>query len=345
MKFDKTNLVLVTDEKQRLYFLGYHSTDGYVVLEKNSTTLVIDNRYFHAAQQLLEPKGIKVVLGADYTYLKERIDALKTNTVGIDFDVTTVSDCQKVEALGVKAVDVAAEIKECMLVKRQDELDNIAIACDIAEKSFNDILPLIKKGVTEREVANALEYNFKKYGASGTSFDTIVAFGKNAAVPHHETGDDKLNDDECVLIDFGCVYKGYCSDMTRTMFYGQPSKEFLDAYNVVLKANLKALDEIKEGMTGKQADAIARDVLRENGYDGYFTHSLGHGIGVNIHELPRLSPRSEDVLKNNMVFSDEPGVYFNDKFGIRIEDSCYMKDGKAVSFMKTTKDLILLPLK
>lgn len=345
MKFDKTNLVLVTDEKQRLYFLGYHSTDGYVVLEKDSTTLVIDNRYFHAAQQLLSPKGIKVVLGADYTYLKERINALKTDSVGIDFDVTTVSDCQKVEALGVNAVDVSAEIKECMLVKRQDELDKIAIACDIAEKSFNDILPLVKKGVTEREIANALEYNFKKYGASGTSFDTIVAFGKNAAIPHHETGDDKLNDDECVLIDFGCVYKGYCSDMTRTMFYGQPSKEFLDAYNAVLKANLKALDEIKEGMTGKQADAIARDVLRENGYDGYFTHSLGHGIGVNIHELPRLSPRFEDVLKNNMVFSDEPGVYFNDKFGIRIEDSCYMKDGKAVSFMKTTKELILLPIK
>lgn len=345
MKFDKTNLVLVTDEKQRLYFLGYHSTDGYVVLEKDSTTLVIDNRYFHAARQLLSPKGIKVVLGADYAYLKERINALKTDSVGIDFDVTTVSDCQKVEALGVKAVDVSAEIKECMIVKRQDELDKIAIACEIAEKSFNDILPLIKKGVTEREIANALEFNFKKYGASGTSFDTIVAFGKNAAIPHHETGDDKLNDDECVLIDFGCVYKGYCSDMTRTMFYGQPSKEFLDAYNAVLKANLKALDEIKEGMTGKQADAIARDVLRENGYDGYFTHSLGHGIGVNIHELPRLSPRSEDVLKNNMVFSDEPGVYFNDKFGIRIEDSCYMKDGKVVSFMKTTKELILLPIK
>lgn len=344
MNFDKTSLVLITDEKQRLYFLGYHSTDGYVVLEKGVITLVIDNRYFHAAKHLLEPKGIKVVLGADYAYLKERIDSLKTDVVGIDFDVMTVRECQKIEALGVKAVDVAAEIKNCMLIKRQDELDNIAIACDVAEKSFNDILPLIKKGVTEREIANALESNLKKYGASGTSFDTIVAFGKNAAIPHHETGDDVLNDDECVLIDFGCVYKGYCSDMTRTMFYGKPSQKFLDAYNAVLKAHVEAEAKIKEGMTGKQADAIARDVLRENGYDAYFTHSLGHGIGVNIHEFPRLSPRSEDVLRDNMVFSNEPGVYFNDEFGIRIEDSCRMVDGKVVSFMKTTKKLILLPI-
>lgn len=344
MNFDRADLVLITDEKQRLYFLGYHSTDGYVVLEKDSITLVIDSRYFHAAEQLLTPKGIKVVLGGDYSYLKERIDTLKANKVGIDFDVTSVRECEKVEALGVKAVDMSCEIKECMLIKREDELEKLAVACDIAEKSFYEILPLIKKGVTEREIANALESNFKKHGASGTSFDTIVAFGKNAAIPHHETGDDVLQENECVLIDFGCVYKGYCSDMTRTMFYGQPTKKFLDAYSAVLKAHMDARDKIKGGMTGRQADAIARDVLRENGYDGYFTHSLGHGIGVNIHELPRLSPRSEDVLKDNMVFSNEPGVYFNDEFGIRIEDSCYMKNGKVISFMKSDKELIILPL-
>ncbi len=227
-------------------------------------------------------------------------------------------------------------------IKSDEELKNIKKACDIAEKSWLAVLPFIKEGITEKQLAAELEYNFRKNGAGGTSFDTIVAFGKNAAVPHHETGDTKLKKNECVLMDFGCTYKGYCSDMTRTMFFGTPDEEFEKVYLAVLLAHKTAAEKIKAGITGKDADKYARDVLDSLGYGKYFTHSLGHGIGVNIHEFPTLSPKGEATLEDGMVFSDEPGVYINGKFGVRIEDSCYMLDGKFHTFMKDDKSLVVI---
>ena len=143
-------------------------------------------------------------------------------------------------------------------------------------------------------------------------------------------------------MDFGCLYKGYCSDMTRTMFFGEPDEEFERIYLAVLLAHKTAAANIKAGITGKEADKYARDVLESLGYGRYFTHSLGHGIGVNIHEFPTLSPRGEVALENGMVFSDEPGIYLNGKFGVRIEDSCYLKDGKFHTFMKDDKSLVVI---
>ena len=342
MNFKGYDLALITDEKERLYFLGFHSTAGYVMIAPDKTVFAVDNRYFHAAERALKPKGITVVSCPDDTALKNLCEDRGVKTIAVDYTKITVSEMERLKALGYNYVDCSSEIAEIMAIKTQTELKYLAKACDIAEKAWKATLPFIKAGVTEREVANELEYNFKKFGASGTSFDTIVAFGKNAAVPHHETGETKLKDNECVLMDFGCLYKGYCSDMTRTMFYGKPTKEFLKAYDAVLTAHEKAALEIREGMTGKEADAVARNVLIDLGYGEYFTHSLGHGIGVNIHEFPTLSPKSEWVIKNNMVFSNEPGVYLNGKFGIRLEDSAYLSDGKYKTFMKDDKSLIVL---
>lgn len=342
MKFQGYDVVLVTDEKERLYFLGFHSTAGYVLATAEKTYFIVDARYVKAAEKVLTPKGVEVVLGSDYSFLKELAAQKGYKTVAVDFTKITVAEFEEMKALGFEFVDASIEIRDEMSIKTAEEIKYIAKACDIAEKAWKDTLPFIKEGVTERQVANELEYNFKKRGASGTSFDTIVAFGKNAAVPHHETSDAKLKKNQCVLMDFGCLYKGYCSDMTRTMFFGEPTVEFEKAYLAVLTAHEKAVEGIKKGLTGKQADKIARDVLESLGYGKYFTHSLGHGIGVNIHEYPNLSPRCDAVLTDNMVFSNEPGVYVDGKFGIRIEDSCRLEDGKYVSFMKDDKSLIIL---
>ena len=342
MNFKDYDIALITDEKQRMYFLGFHSSAGYVLITREKTYFVVDNRYLKAAEKALKPKGIEVVLGADYSFLTRLAEEKGYKTVAIDYGVVTLAGFEALKALGFAYTDASAEIRDLMSVKTEEEIKYIKKACDIAEKAWLDTLPFIKEGVTERQVANELEYNFKKRGASGTSFDTIVAFGKNAAVPHHETGDTKLKYGECVLMDFGCLYKGYCSDMTRTMFYGEPTEPFKKAYLAVLTAHMKAAEGIKEGMTGKEADGIARDVLSSLGYGKYFTHSLGHGIGVNIHEYPYLSPKGETALKNNMVFSNEPGVYLDGKFGIRIEDSCHLENGKYKTFMKDDKSLIIL---
>ncbi len=342
MNFNNYEIALITDEKQRTYFLGFHSTAGYIVITKDKTSFVVDNRYLKAAEKALKPKGIEVVLGVDYSFLTKVAEENGYKNVAIDFTTITLSEFETLKKLGFDYVDASAEIRDLMSVKTEEEIKYIKKACDIAEKAWLDTIPFIKEGVTEREVANELEYNFKKRGASGTSFDTIVAFGKNAAIPHHETGDTKLKKNMCVLMDFGCLYKGYCSDMTRTMFYGTPSEDFKKAYLAVLTAHMKAAESIHEGMHGKEADKIARDVLSSLGYGKYFTHSLGHGIGVNIHEYPYLSPKGEAELKNNMVFSNEPGVYINGKFGIRIEDSCHLENGKYKTFMKDDKSLVIL---
>ena len=333
--FDKAQVYLITDEKQRLFVTGFHSTAGHVILTEKQSAFVVDNRYFYAAQKKLSSKGIQVYSGADYTVLKGIIEELGATSLGIDFGKTTVTQYEGYKSFGVELVDISKDMEIAMSVKSEEELTYIAKACAIAEKSFKQVIPCIKEGITERQLAAELEYRFLMNGASGKSFDTIVAFGANSAIPHHETGDTKLKADMPILMDFGCVYKGYCSDITRTFYFGTPTK----AYNATLNSHLLAYQTAKAGMAGVEIDAIARGYLKENDLSQFFTHSLGHGIGVNIHEYPWVSPKGVNVIENGMVFSIEPGVYLNGKFGVRIEDSVVMKDGKPSSFMKTAKYL------
>lgn len=347
MKFCNYDLCLITDEKERLYFLGFSSTDGYVVHSKNKTTLVIDKRYYYAAKKKLECKGFNVVCGSDFSFLAEAVISTDTHTLGIDFAVTTMKQFALLKKLlpDVEFFDIGPELEAEASVKNQGEIKAIARACAIAEKSFAETLPCLEEGVTEADVVAELEYRFKRNGATDKSFDTIVAFGANSAVPHHQTGKARLRQNMPVLMDFGCVYEGYCSDMTRTMFFGTPTDKFLHAYKAVYDAHFAALNQIRAGMTGKQADSVARKVLESYGYGQRFTHSLGHGIGVHIHEYPWLAPSGRGdlcLLEDGMVFSNEPGVYFDGKFGIRIEDSCYLQGGTLHSFMKEDKQLIVL---
>lgn len=338
---NENNLYLLTNEKQRLYLTGFFATDGYVVVSEGKKFLFVDPRYFYAAQKALKNSDVTVVKG----FKNEAFEFLKSTgkkDLYIDYTKTSISEAEEYGELGFSLKDCSKDMVASMKIKSDEELKNIKKACAIAEASLKCVLPLIKEGISELELAAALEAEFKKHGASNPSFETIVAFGKNAAVPHHETGNTRLKNNECVLIDFGCLYKGYCSDMTRTFFYGKPDKQFKKAYEAVLEAHLAAEKGIYAGIECVAADKIARDILEERGYGKYFTHSLGHGIGVNIHEPPALSPNGKGTLENRMVFSIEPGVYLDGKFGIRIENTVTLCGGKVVPFMKTTKKLVTL---
>ena len=338
---NENNLYLFTNEKQRLYLTGFFATDGYVVMYEGKKYLFVDPRYFYAADKALKTHDVTVVKG----YKKETFEFLQSTgkkDLYIDYTKTSIAEAEEYGELGFSLKDCSKDLSASMKIKSEEELKNIKKACAIAEASLRCIKPLIKEGVSELKLAAALESEFKKHGASNPSFDTIVAFGKNAAVPHHETGKTKLKNNECVLIDFGCLYKGYCSDMTRTFFYGKPDKEFKKAYKAVYDAHIAAENGIYAGIECVEADKIARDILEERGYGKYFTHSLGHGIGVNIHEQPSLSPKGKGTLENGMVFSIEPGVYIDGKFGIRIENTVTLKDGKVVPFMTATRNLELL---
>lgn len=331
-----------TTDFLRRYLTGFYSTDGYVIIDSEKCVLVVDSRYFEAAEKALKGSAIAVEEGTEMRAF-EMLSAYRT--LGVPFPLISHSDFLRLEEKGFALKDSMPAFESAMKVKNGEELARIKKACEIAEDAFNALLPQIKEGMTETEVAAILEYEMRRRGAEGTSFDTICAFGANGSVPHHETGNTRLKFGDPVLIDFGCKVQGYCSDITRTFLFGDDKKHeaFKKAYAEVLKAQLLVLEKLKTGMTGREADAIARDSLKEAGLAEAFTHSLGHGIGLNIHENPYLAPRGEEILTDGMVFSDEPGVYFAGEFGIRIEDSVYLKDGKAVSFMtKTDKNLVIL---
>lgn len=338
----KGDALFVTCEYLMRYVTGFAPENGAVLVDKNGVTLFTDSRYIEAAEKLFQGTDVTPVLWG-----KRKIaDILKDyKIVAVSFDETKHSDFLNLEKIGVKLVEADSTLFPLMETKNDWEISCIEKACDIAEIAFNDLLPDIKEGMTETEVAALLEYKMRKFGAQGPSFDTIVAFGAHAAVPHHETGETKLKFGDEVLIDFGCKVNGYCSDITRTFLFGDDKKheDFKKAYNAVLTAHTLVKEKLVSGMTGKQADAIARDYLTSQGYGELFTHSLGHGIGLNVHERPSLSPKGEQALCDGMVFSDEPGVYVKGEYGIRIEDTVMLKDGKVKSFMsKTDRNLLVL---
>ena len=334
--------LLVESDFLRRYLTGFYSTDGYVILDGSSLKFVADSRYFEAAEKRLCGSGVEVVLGSESKAL-ELIGGYKT--LAVPYPFTDAQRYEQLKASGFELIDGMPALQQAMIVKSPEEIAHIQKACEIAEDALLLLLPELKEGMTESEAAALLEYNMRKLGASGVSFETIVAFGANGSVPHHETGNAKLKFGDPVLIDFGCKVEGYCSDCTRTILFGDDKKhgDFKTAYGHVLTAHELVKEKVVVGMTGREADEIARSYFREHGLDGLFTHALGHGIGLQIHEAPNLSPRSEQKLTDGMVFSDEPGLYEAGKFGIRIEDSVYLKDGKVVSFMnKTERKLIIL---
>ena len=228
------------------------------------------------------------------------------------------------------------------MIKSQREIDNIIKAQSITDLAFSEVLKDLKEGVSEIEIAAKIEYIFLKNGAE-IAFDSIVAFGENGASPHAHRTNRKLKSGDFVTMDIGAKWNGYCSDMTRTVGFGALSQEQIDVYNIVLNAQQTAENSIRAGMSGHDADKISRDIISNAGYGEYFTHSLGHSVGVDIHEEIRLSPTAKDaIIKNNMVMTVEPGIYIPNKFGIRIEDTVLIKDNIANNLAKSDKKLIIL---
>lgn len=333
--------LVVREDDLRFYLTGFASSFGIVVADRDGKTFYTDSRYLEAAQKKLGaqlqvkeyPRGVKL-----YELLKGN------KTLAMPLARMSAADYLSLTANGYEIVDSLPAFESAMAVKSTEELKNIKLACEATDRAYVKLLGEIKEGMTENEVAALLEYNMRKEGASGTSFATICAFGTNSSVPHHETGDAKLKFGDIVLLDFGCKIGGYCSDCTRTFLFGDDGKheKFKEIYGRVLEAHMLVKQQFASGMTGRQGDAIARDYFAKFGLDKYFTHALGHSLGINIHEMPSLSPGSEAVFKDGMVFSDEPGVYLAGELGIRIEDTVTLKGGKVVSLTDSEKKLLII---
>ncbi len=341
-KNGEKNCYLLTDRFYRRYFCDVDIPEGVVLLDANGVTCFTDARYFSAVKLPLTRASVTPVLLKGFETVSEHIVKSGYQKIYIDFDTTTVRDFEKYKGVLPDILDGSKNLQILRSVKSESELDNIRKACEITQKAYYQTLKIVREGMTEIELKEVLCSLYLEYGAEGEVFDTIVAFGENGAIPHHQTGETRLKKGMPILIDTGCKVNGYISDYTRTAFFGQPPKKFIDCYNAVKKANELAIEKITDGTKTFVADGYARDYLKEVGLAEYFTHSLGHGVGLEVHEYPTLSPKTDDEIRNGTVFTIEPGVYFDGEFGIRIEDTVALIDGKTVRLYTDNKELIIL---
>ncbi len=324
--FDKKiDAYLILSQVNRFYFSGFESSFGCVILTKDKKYLLTDFRYETVAKQ--KDLGFEVVIvsasGLYETVFKLLSETGGIKSIGYEDEYVSVAEFKRIkDALTGFTLKPASEIITALrAVKTTEQLDNVINAQRIAEKALSKVIPRIKVGVTEREIAAELEYEMMLLGSDGPSFDTVVAFAENTACPHHKTSDKKLEKNDLILIDFGATVNGYHSDMTRTFCLGEPRSELKDMYNVVYDALSYALKFLRAGMTEREADSLAREYIKANGYDKEFGHSLGHGVGLEIHEAPYLRESGDNVLTENMVVTVEPGVYVEGLGGVRLEDT------------------------
>ena len=336
--------LLLTSRYSRHYGAEFDIAEGVAIVTKAGCRYFTDSRYIESAQAGL--KGFEVIDIAGAGYFKRLNDAIAdfgVTTLGFEEAYLTVAEFQGFEKnLNAKLVPYNAKIAGFRAVKEEWELENMRQAQKIADKAFAEVLPRVKKGMSELELQAELIYCLYKNGAHGLSFDPIVVSGPNSSMPHGVAGERKIQDGDFITMDFGVLYNGYCSDMTRTVAVGYATEEMKTVYNTVLAAQLAGLAATKAGVPGKDIDAAARQVIVDAGYGPYFGHGYGHSVGLEIHEAPSPAGKNDQPMPLYAVASAEPGIYLPGKFGVRIEDCViYTEDGYE-NLATSPKELIIL---
>lgn len=336
---------IITSDINRRYLTGMKSSAGTVLVFADVAYLIIDFRYIEKAKAAVTHCEV-ILENSLYNQINELVAKHNAKTACIETQSVTYSQFVNVkEKLSAELLDtswLSEKLSQLRSIKTIDELERIRSAQKIAEQSFDEVLGFIKEGRTEHEIALFLDFEMQKRGSQGVSFETIALSGTNTSMPHGVPGDRKVRNGDFVLMDFGAVYDGYHSDMTRTVAVGNVSDEMRKVYYTVLSAQTKAILAAKAGIIGKDLDKVARDVIENAGYGDAFGHSLGHSVGLEIHEAPNASPRYEKELSEGVVVTVEPGIYLPDKFGVRIEDMIFITKDGCENLTSTDKNLIIL---
>jgi len=340
----KIDGALITKRENYMYLSGFSGSSANLLITDKKAYLLTDFRYIE--QSTKQAPFFEVVKHKpdiiDTIYEIVNSECLKK----LGFEDRSLSYAlYKLFAdkfVDTELIGIGLAVDDMRSIKDAQEIETINRAVQIADDAFLHVLTMIKPGITELDVAAELEYKMKKLGASSASFETIVASGIRSSMPHGVASEKKLELGDAITMDFGAMYNHYCSDITRTVFLGQPDKKLIDIYNLVLKAQLTSEKGAVRGLTGKEVDKIARDIIYENGFEGKFGHGLGHGVGLEIHESPRLSVGGDNILENNMAVTIEPGIYVEGLGGVRIEDTIIIKDDNPIVLTKSTKELIIL---
>ena len=337
--------ILISNGNNMRYISGFAGATGYVYISQTRHAVLTDFRYTIQAE--MEAEGYEIITIGNGGYEEVINNLIKTeeiNRLGFEAEdmLYATYDRLKEKLLVKEMCPVGSEITAMRRIKTPRELEMIKKAEAIGDQVFTQILDYIKPGMTELEIAAKIEYLLKVNGAQGTSFDSIVASGVNSSMPHAVPSTKKIEIGDFLTMDFGCLYEGYCSDMTRTIVIGKASQKQKDVYNTVLKAQLAALDFIKAGVLGKEVDKVARDIIYNAGYEGCFGHGLGHSVGLHIHENPRLSMLEEGIIEAGMTETVEPGIYIKGFGGVRIEDLVAVTENGHENFTFSEKKLIEL---
>lgn len=329
--------ILITDDENRRYLSGFVGTAGYLFITQACAVLATDSRYTEQAGHQAPDYRVDRITGR-LEWLPSLAVEFDIKRLGFEADNVTVELLDRFKAALAGSEDDAKDLELVATTrvplglrafKDSDELALLQRSIDIADSAFSTVAKTIRAGDTEEEIAWRIEVAVREQGAESLSFPTIVGSGPNAALPHHRAGDREVQEGEPIVIDMGARYQGYCSDLTRTVVVGAPDDQFKKVYDTVLAAQLTAIESVEAGMTGAEADNLARAVIVEAGYGELFGHSLGHGVGLEVHEAPWVASRVEDKLEDGMAFTIEPGIYISGWGGVRIEDVVVLENGRA----------------
>ena len=332
---------LISGYPNIFYYSGFTSGDAYLLISRDSRFIITDSRYTIQARE--QAKDFEIIdIKEGFEKIFPRISA---DYIGYESEHMCVSEHKRLKtklANHQALVEKQKIIDEPRRVKDSEEIRRISEAERIGDEAFSHVLGMIRPGAVERDIALEIEYFMKKNGASALSFETIVASGARSAMPHGAASDKVIEKGDFVTLDFGCVFEGYCSDMTRTVVVGKANDRQREIYDIVLKAQTAAIDAIREGVVCSDIDKTARDIISAAGYGDNFGHGLGHSVGIEIHEGPSFAPKCHSKLENGNVITVEPGIYVDGFGGVRIEDLIALEDGKARNLTHSPKELIEL---
>lgn len=333
--------VFITGRPNIFYYSGFTSEDAYLLISHDTCLIITDSRYTIQAHE--QAKGFEVL------DIKDGFEKVFSRTnakyIGYEENIMSVREYKHIRSRlrqNQDFIEMQNLIDEPRKIKDEKEIKKIAEAESIGDEAFSHILNEIKPGKTEKEIALELEFFMKRQGAEALSFDTIAASGKRSAMPHGVATDKKIEEGDFLTLDFGCVFEGYCSDMTRTIVIGKASERQKEIYNTVLNAQTSAIDVIHEGIPCSEVDNIARSIINEAGYGDKFGHGLGHSVGIEIHESPSFAPKCNEKVRNGNVITVEPGIYIDGFGGVRIEDLIAVHDGTVTNLTHSPKELIEL---
>lgn len=338
--------ILILDEKNQRFAAGFPFTDGSVLVTREKTWLMTDSRYIEAAQKAV-PDCVTVQMfdknNSQTALLTQALKEASISRLGAEEEKISHGRYLALEKqLGLPLIPAQELLSSLRASKTQDEIDSMIKAQRISEKALEEVLHIIKPGMSERELAAELVYRMLRHGSEGNSFDPIVVTGAKTSLPHGVPGDEIIKEGDFVTMDFGSLKDGYCSDMTRTVAVGHVSEEMRNVYSIVLKAQLAGIAAAKAGVQGRQIDGAARKVIEDAGYGQYFGHGFGHSLGLDIHEAPNANPGGTVPMPVGAVVSAEPGIYLPGRFGVRIEDVMVLQEGGCEVITQAPKELLVL---